>query len=797
MLLNLIRLIVKHFLKLVTILILIIAYILFYYSKDLPSYSDLEKYYPPSITRLYSADGKLIEEFAKERRVFVPIKSIPKQLIYAFVSAEDKNFYTHYGIDVLSIIRAAGANIANILYNRRVEGGSTITQQVVKNFLLSSTRSLERKIKEAILSYRITQSFSKEQVMELYLNQIFLGKGSYGVAMAALNYFNKSIEELTLSECAVLASLPKAPSKFNPERNMQRAISRKNYVIERMYEEGYISLSQAQEAKAEAIILKKRDKITTIDADYYASKVRQEVISMFGEEYFYNAGLTIITCLDSKIQEAATNALRFAIKKHDMKRGYRGPIAQQINMETWLESLNKIKTPVGLLHYKLAAVLHVEKEEAKIGLVDGTKATIYLKDSLWTATNIQSLNKILKPCQVIAVEKIGNKYFLQQIPDFNGGFMVMNHQDGRVLAIQGGYDFDSSRFDRTTQAKRQVGSLIKPFVYLAALENGARPNDIFIDEPIQIEQGPNLPLWEPRNYERNFMGPMTLRKGFEKSRNIISIKVGLFAGLENVRQILIRLGVNNKPPHYNSLFLGAIETTLAQMVNAFGQIANGGYKIEPHYIEMIKDRFGNIIYKRDYSECYNCSSTQDHFNEYANPSLSQKPKNSLIDEASSYQLISLMKGSVQRGTSGGTRVLKQIVAGKTGTTNGAKDLWFMGFTPEIVAGTYIGYDNPRTFGDNISGARVALPAFVYFMQHAYKDNKAIDFKIPKDIYIDMIDPDTGKRHNGEGAIMEAFKKQDYIDEIDDRSINNISNPDEDRKSDFDKIEDYDYSHEIY
>jgi penicillin-binding protein 1A len=757
MTLTTIKFIFNNFLKLFFGAIFIIFCVFFYYSKDLPSYDQLEQYYPPSITRIYSADGKLIEEYAKEKRVFVPINSMPKHLIHAFIAGEDKNFYTHSGIDFLGVIRASAVSAVNILVGKRVEGASTITQQVVKNLLLTPERSLTRKIKEAILSVRISHDLSKDQILELYLNQIFLGKGSYGVAIAAVNYFNKSLEELTLSECALLASLPKAPSKFNPEANYERAFVRKNYIIDRMFAEGYISAEEANSAKEEKITLRKKDKVMIVDADYYASKVRQEVISMFSEEYFYNAGLTIITCLDSKVQENATNALRFAIKKYDMKRGYRGPIVQQINIQNWLEILNKIQTPIGLLHYKLAAVLEVYNDYAVIGLPDGSKSKIYLKDSYWAATNLSSMNRILKIGQVIAVEKKENSYFLQQIPDVNGGFMVMDHRNGRVLAVQGGYDFDSSNFDRVTQAKRQVGSLIKPFVYMAGLEKGLKPNDIITDEPIEIYQGPNMPIWAPRNFERDFIGPMTVRKGLEKSRNIITVKVGQFAGLDAVRDIIIRFGVNPNPPHFHSVVLGALETTLSQMVNAFGQIANGGYKIEPHYIEMIKDRFGNILYKRDYSDCQNCIS-HDLSDRIELPSVMEDKLNYIIDSGTNYQMISLLKGSVERGTSASSRFLKLPLAGKTGTTNEAKDTWFIGFTPEIVAGTYIGYDNPRSLGNRASGATVALPAFIDFMQHLEKKTY-VDFKIPNTIYLDKIDPNTGEPSDAENAIIEAFKRK--------------------------------------
>jgi len=769
------------------------AYVIYHYSRDLPDYSQLKQYYPPSITRMYSADGKLIEEYAKEHRIFVPITAIPKSLIEAFIAAEDKNFYSHSGIDVVSIVRAAVTNISHIINRRRVEGGSTITQQVVKNFLLTSERSFDRKIKEAILSYRVSQVFTKDEILELYLNQIYLGKGAHGVASAALNYFNKSVEELTLNESAVLASLPKAPSKFNPERNYQRSFDRKNYVLRRMYDDGYITEEQVRKEVEKPIKLAKFDKVQTLDADYYAAKVRDEVIGMFGEEYFYTAGLTIMTCVDSKMQEAATNALRFGIINYDMKRGYRGAL-KNIDIVNWQNVLREIYIPGGIRDYKLAVVLSVQNDQAKIGLRDGKISNIFLKDMKWTATNLKSVDKILKTGDVIIVEQVGTDYQLQQIPEVNGGIMVVENGTGRVLAAEGGYDYSVSKFDRTTQAKRQPGSLIKPFVYLSALENGARPNDIFIDAPVEIEQGPGLPLWKPQNYERNFIGPMTFRKGLEKSRNIITVKVGQFAGTQKITETIRRFGINDNPLAVPSIVLGAIETTLSRMTLAYSIIANGGRQVDPHYIELIKDRKGNVIYKRDYTECPECKSYKlDAEGRIMPPEIKLTKGKIITDEASNYQITSLMMGSAQRGTSRGAKHIKQIIAGKTGTTNDVKDTWFMGFTPKIVVGTYIGYDNPRSLG-NRSGATVALPVFVNFMQNGYKDMPSVDFVVPDSIMLQSIDYETGKPSNKKDAIIEAFKVNNFNPMFEDQGKEKIEQGDNDP---FAKIQEYDTSQEMY
>lgn len=739
----------------------VLMYIIYHYTNDLPDYSQLKKYYPPSITRMYSADGKLIEEFAREHRIFVPINSVPKPLIQAFIAAEDKNFYSHEGIDIFSIFRAAITNISHIIHHRRPEGGSTITQQVVKTFLLSPERSFERKIKEAILSYRLSQVFTKDEILELYLNQIFLGKSAYGVASAALNYFNKSIEELTISECAVLASLPKAPSQYNPEKNYKRATERKNYVLGRMYDDGYITEEELKLAIAEPIKLAKFDKALTIDADFYAAKVRDEVIEMFGEEYFYTAGLTIMTCVDSKMQKAATNALRFGIKAYDMKRGYRGAL-QNISLTNWQETLKQIPKPYGLLHYKLAVVLDVQDTQGKIGLSDGSTNMIYLKDMSWTATNIKSVKRILKTGDVIAVEIIDKNYFLQQIPAINGGIMIIEHETGRVLAAEGGYDFSVSKFDRTTQAKRQPGSLIKPFVYMAALENGAKPNDIFDDAPIDVYQGPGLPIWRPKNDNGQFLGPITLRKGLEKSRNLITVRVGQFAGLGKVAALIRRFGITDSPKVVHSIVLGALETTLEKMTIAFGIIANGGKGVEPQFIELIKDRKGNVIYKRDYTECPECrgDTAQESAGEIQAPEIKKPDLPVIIDEATDYQMISLLMGSIQRGTGTGAKNLPYVIAGKTGTTNKAKDVWFVGFTPKIVVGTYIGFDNPKSLGNSAFGSVYALPVFVHFMTNGY-NFPSVDFPVPDSIRFESIDYDTGKPSQEPNAIVEAFKVSGY------------------------------------
>ena len=757
--------------KLGIILILIsglaFGWIIYYYSRDLPDYSQLANYYPPSVTRIYSMDGKLIEEYALEHRVFVPITSIPRSLVEAFIAAEDKNFFNHPGVDILSIVRAAISNISKLLHHKRMEGGSTITQQVVKNFLLTNERSLERKIKEAILSYMISKTFTKEQILELYLNQTFLGRRAYGVAAAAQNYFNKSVDELNLAESALIAALPKAPASYDPEKNYQRSKERRDYVLIRMFEDGYITEEAAREAIKSPIIIQKRDRSETVSADYYAEQVREEVIKMLGKEHFYTGGLSIITSLDAKMQEAAQNALRKSIREYDMKRGFRKAIAN-IDITNWQESIKKVATPTSLLEYKLAVVIGLSDSQAKIGFQDGSISKIILSEMKWGKTNLNSAKTLLKLGDVIVVEPSKIGYALRQIPEVNGAMMVMDPNSGQALAIQGGYDFMANKFDGVSQALRQPGSLIKTFVYLAALENGIQPNKIFDDSPIAISQGPGMPMWKPKNYKGDFLGPITMRKGLEKSRNLITVRVAQSIGLGKVAEIIKRFGINNEPKLFYSMVLGSLETTLEKMTTAYAIIANSGKKIKPHFVELIKDRNGKVISRRDNRQCQSCLvSNYQLESSDTPPELPELETRMVTDEASDYQITSLMVGAAQLGTAARTNKIGKIMACKTGTTNDSKDTWLVCFTPRIVVGTRIGYDIPKDMGKTAMGANVPMPAFIDFMENAYKDIPSIPFKVPDSIKLIPVDPNTGKSAIGPNTIMEAFKVNDIpvIDDI--------------------------------
>lgn len=733
--------------------------LLYYYSQDLPDYSQLTNYYPNSVTRIYSQDGKLIEEYAFERRVFVPINSIPRLLIEAFIAAEDKNFYEHPGVDIIGILRAAISNIFNIIRHRRVEGGSTITQQVVKNFLLTSEVSIERKVKEAILSYRVSKVFTKDKILELYLNQTFFGKGAYGVAMAAQNYFNKSVEDLTIAEAAFIAGLPKAPSSFNPTKNYARVKERRDYVLMRMYEEGYIKQETVLEAIATPIILKQRDRNETVKADYYAELVREEVINRIGsKEEFYTGGLTIITSLNADYQKAADNALRQGIRDYDKKHGFRGRI-NSININNWHENLKQIVKPGGLLEYQLAVVLTLQDMQIEIGLEDGSKSKILLSDMKWAAANLKSAKTLLKAGDVIVVEKLSSPYALRQIPLVNGGIIVMNPTTGQVLASSGGYDFTVSKFDRVTQALRQPGSLSKTFVYLAALENAVQPNTLFEDGPVEIDQGAGLPIWRPKNYKGDFLGLITMRSGLEKSRNLITVRVAQAIGLNKVAEIIKRLNINSEPKKVYSMVLGSLETTLEKMTTAYAIIANSGNKVTPHFVELIKDRNGKIIYRRDNRECRNCHISDQQLADPPNPIISAPNSKMIIDEASNYQITSFLTGAVERGTAASAKKLDKIIAGKSGTTNESMDTWFIGFTPKIIVGTYVGYDIPKTLGKTATGSSVALPIFINFMANVYANIPSLPFHVPDTIKLLRTDRKTGKV-TALGDIVEAFKIND-------------------------------------
>lgn len=740
--------------------------IVLYYSKDLPDYQTLASYNPPVVTRLYAADGRLIEEYAKEHRLFVPISAIPKRVINAFLAAEDKNFYSHPGVDISSLFRAMGQNLVNLSENKSMVGGSTITQQVVKNFLLTNERSLSRKIKEAILSFRISQLYSKDRILELYLNQIYLGSGSYGVASAALNYFNRSLDDLAIEEVAFLAAMPKAPSTYDPRRNYDKAKARRDWVIERMAEEEFITPVEEKESMAKPITLHSREGAEVARADFFAEAVRKDIAARYGSGMLYEGGLAVRTTLDPALQAAAEKAFRRGIISYDQRHGFRGPIARLSSFVQWPEQLKAQKRPASLAPWKLAVVLELDRDRAIIGLEDGKKGAIPMSEMQWAKAGAKTPAAFLHPKDVIAVESVesgkkGGVYALRQIPEVSGGMVVLDPHTGKVLAMVGGFAYGENQFNRVMQAKRQPGSAFKPFVYLSALESGFTPASIIVDGPIELSQGAGLPMWRPKNYSGDFLGPTTLRVGVEKSRNLMTVRLAQMLGINKIMEVTKRFGINDNPQRNFSTVLGASETTLLQLTNAYAILVGGGKQLTPSLIERIQDRNGTTIYKRDERTCKDCMLVA-----MPNPMNAPLPvlednREEVTDPRSAYQMISIMEGVVQRGTAASAKKLGRTLGGKTGTTNDSYDTWFVGFTPDLVIGTYIGYDNPRTLGKKETGASLALPVFIHFVEEALKDKPDVPFRTPPGIQLVKIDARTGRYPTGstpeKNIIYEAFK----------------------------------------
>jgi penicillin-binding protein 1A len=741
----------------------LLIYIFFYYNKDLPDHRQLEEYNPPIVTRLYANNDKLLNEYSIQNRLYVPISAIPKNIINAFLAAEDKNFYLHPGVDATSIIRALISNILNYSNRGSLVGGSTITQQVVKNFLLTREQSIVRKIKEAILSVRISKAYSKDRILELYLNQIYLGSGYYGIASAALNYFNKSIEELSIEEIAYIAALPKAPSNYDVKKNYQKAIQRRNWVIDRMVEENFLSTEEALIAKEKPLMLNKRKYIAdNVEAEFFAEAVRREISAKYGSKALYEEGLVIKTTLDPRLQSYAEISFYQGILKFDQSKGYRGVLQKLANIKNWQKNLVESSARLKLHPWKLAVILKIAADKIHIGTEDKIEDVIPMTDFTWTKHDLRSPNQIFSVGDVIAIEMVerNNKisYSLRQVPEVSGGLVAIEPKTGRILAMVGGFNHKESEFNRAIQAKRQPGSAMKPFVYLAALEKGYTPASLILDGPIEINQGRGLPVWKPKNLSNDYLGPTTLRRGLEKSRNIMTVRLAQALGVKKLTEVIKRFGISQNPGKNLSLSLGAEDTTLLDMTNAYAILVNYGQKITPVMIESIQDKYGKTIFRRDNAQCDNCSM-QDELDGYFPPPIVTRESEAITDPATAYQMISMLEGVVQRGTGRRAKSLPGVIGGKTGTTNDSKDAWFIGFSPDIVVGTYVGYDHPRSLGENESGATAALPIFVNFMSRYLKNKPKIPFRIPKGIKIVRIDEITGRPTStlGRGVIYEAFK----------------------------------------
>ena len=767
-----------------------VLFILYSYGRDLPDYKQLANYEPPVVSRVYAGDGSLIKEYAREKRLFVPISAIPPKVIAAFLSAEDKNFYTHPGIDFKGFVRAVLVNMKNVFTNRRLVGASTITQQVAKNFLLTGVVKFERKIKEAILTYRIEQTFSKDQILELYMNDIYLGQNSYGVAAAALNYFGKSLEELELEEVAYLAALPKAPSNYHPTRKYAAAIGRRNWVLGRMEIEGYITEEERAASIEIPLIAETSGQARTFRANYFAEDVRRELKKTYGDDELYGGGLSVRTSLSPRFQTIAERELKAGLVVYDRRHGWRGPLD---NMDlfsapygSWKNDFLKINTTLGIDTWQHAVVLEVQDELVIIASREAIGnsetfenlplETIALEDVKWARAwaagerlgpQVKSMADVLTQGDIIAVEKIereepspGTPYGLRQIPAVNGSLVALDPHTGRVLAMVGGYDFTRSEYNRASQAKRQPGSAFKPFVYSVALENGFTPSSLVLDAPFVLDQGFGMGKWKPRNSSSKFYGPSTLRLGIEKSRNLMTVRLAQNLKMDGIVEMASRFDITHDMPDLLSMSLGAGETTLLDLTTAYGMIVNGGKKIEPSLIDRIQDRRGKTIFRHDDRECLDCVAA--NWNYQPAPELPDV-RAEVLDKITAYQLVSMLEGVVQRGTGVRIRALRRPLAGKTGTTDESFDTWFVGFSPDLVVGVFVGFDSPRSLGHGEEGSSVAAPIFRDFMREALKDENTIPFRIPEGVRLVRVNPLTGQLA-GPGAkntILEAFRQGSF------------------------------------
>lgn len=727
--------------------------VLYFFSVDLPNHNTLKEYTPVLSSRVFLQDGSKLCEYSGEKRYFIPIELIPDKVVNAFIAVEDKNFYTHKGVDFTGIARSVVNNLKRFRSGRRPQGASTITQQIARIFLIKNNEvSYIRKAKEAILAYRIEQSLTKQQIMELYLNQIYLGLGSYGVATAAKVYFDKTLDELTIGECAYLASLAKGANNYHPEKHKDRALARRNWAISRMLVNGYINQEEHDAAvKEDLVMVKQVSKENT--AEYFSEELRKYLINKYPYESINKEGIIVRATLNPVLQKCAYDALRKGIETADRRFGWRGPISniKVLGSET-LSLLKKVEVPSGCEEFLKAVVLD---NSGKILLENGVKGTILKKELRWA--------KKIKKGDVVFVSSNGKgEYNLRQLPKVQGAIVVIDVNNGRILAMQGGYSFAQSEFNRATQAKRQVGSSFKPFVYLAGLENGFAPNTILDASPVEIDLGKNQGVWKPRNYKGAILGKITLRQAIEKSVNTATIRIAKEVGMHKIAVIAQQFGLFENMPEYFSYAIGAGETTLLNLTNAYAMLANGGKKISPTMIDYISDKHGNAIFKSD-NRSVQYYDLEDETNEYP-PKLNDiRPQ--ILNEQSIYQITSLLEGVMLRGSGASARFLNFPMAGKTGTSNDSRDTWFIGYTPDIAIGVFVGFDDhTKSLGSNANGSNTALPIFIEFMKNARKHLTPKPFRIPKYIKLRKIDAKTGGAPCGDITITEAFKQDEDINE---------------------------------
>lgn len=747
---------------------------LYYFGRGLPDHHSLEQYKPNVSSSVFLDDGSLLKEFAFEKRHFIPIEQIPEKLKNAFLAAEDKNFYEHIGIDPTGMVRSLFNNIMNLGTHKRPQGASTITQQVARIFLVGSNElSYVRKIREAILAFRIENSISKGKILELYLNQIYLGAGSYGVSAAAKRYFNKSLDQLDTSECALLASLAKGASYYNPIKYHDRALTRRNWVLKRMFEVGFITQSELENALQSELKISNDKSSEEHIADYYAEEIRKNILNIISIESINKEGLVIRAPLNVKYQKAAEKALKNGLEKLDRQYGWRGPVANiKFNAKGFVNDIEKIEFPGGSEKFLRGVISKITAKSAFIRDLNNKDIPLRDKDLAWTNS---SKNK-LKVGDVVMFQEEAGKAVLKQIPLVQGAILVMDPHSGKILALQGGYDFDNSKFDRATQAMRQPGSCFKPFVYMTALESGYTPASIIDGRSLTIDLGKGAGVWTPKNFRDEVVGDVTLRIGLEKSLNTVTVKIAQLVGIENIAILAEKLGIFETAPRIWSIVLGAGETTLLRMVTAYSQIINGGYKISPTFIEQVQDKNGKTIYRSDNVD----KNVLDYDYDVSVPPVIDNEKIQVIDPRTAYQVTSLMCGSVIRGTSRGAKQLGIPLAGKTGTSNDSKDNWFIGCTPNLVVGVLVCFDDSsKSLGKNAVGATTALPIFVDFMRLAKLDKNKVPFKVPAGIIFKNVDRFTGRKcsSSDSNAILEVFKDEDRISEVIIPSGSSFSNSD--------------------
>jgi penicillin-binding protein 1A len=774
-----------------------IGFTIWYFGRDLPDYQQLAHYEPPITTRVHAGDGRLLAEYASERRVFVPIGEIPKRVINAVLSSEDKNFYSHHGVDPMSILRAALTDIGRWRSNRRPVGASTITQQVAKNMLLSNELSIARKVKEIILATRIDEAMPKDRILELYLNEIYLGSGAYGMVAAAQTYFNKSLDELSLSEAAYLAGLPKAPNNYHPVRFAQAAKARRDWVLDRMWEDGNATEAEVAQAKSETLVLRHREEAEIVTGAYFAEEVRREIMARYGEKSLYQGGLSVRTSLDGGLQAAADKMLRAGLIAYDRTHGgWRGPVGHIDPGPNWPGRLAAEALPpgAGTVGWQLAVVLRTEGDGAAIGLKGGETGRIPFAQMRWARPlhddgslggYPRSAADVAKPGDLVLVEPLPEEagrpaparvakaslaslpgpaplastaplYNLCQIPEVSGALVALDPHTGRVLAMSGGFSFELSQFNRATQAKRQPGSSIKPFVYLTALENGFTPSTLVDDSPVSISQGPGMPMWTPSNYSTNkFRGPTPLRVALEASLNTVTARLASMIGMEAIGQTVEKFGIMDHMPRMYSMALGAGETTPLRHTAAYAMLDNGGKRITPSLIDRIQDRYGKTIFRADQRTCEGCGNIE--WNHQPVPVIPDN-REQIADPLATFQIVEMMQGVVQRGTGTAVKAVGKPIAGKTGTTNDWQDAWFVGFTPDLAAGVYVGYDEPVNLGSDSTGGHLAAPIFRDFMTVALKDAPATEFRTPSGLRMYRVNPGTGLPAGaGEASIWEGYK----------------------------------------